>query len=68
MQRECQHVQEGLGVEELEFEALMRMLDNSGFRSGYTYIEPLVKKETARQISDVELPSLSTTRHFESYH
>ncbi|XP_023339341.1 protein hu-li tai shao isoform X1 [Eurytemora carolleeae] len=44
------------GVGELEFEALMRMLDNSGFRSGYVYIEPLVKKEPARQISDVELP------------
>merc|ERR1719423_205288 len=28
------------GVGELEFEALMRMLDNSGFRTGYTYVEP----------------------------
>jgi len=44
------------GVGELEFEALMRMLDNSGFRTGYTYVEPLVKKEPAKQISDVELP------------
>jgi len=44
------------GVGELEFEALMRSLDNSGFRTGYQYQEPLVKKEAARQISDVELP------------
>jgi len=44
------------GVGELEFEALMRSLDNSGYRTGYQYQEPLVKKEAARQISDVELP------------
>jgi len=44
------------GVGELEFEALMRMLDNSGFRTGYTYAEPLVRKEPVRQVSDVELP------------
>merc|ERR1719187_357006 len=44
------------GVGELEFEALMRMLDNSGFRTGFTYAEPLVRKEPVRQVSDVELP------------
>merc|ERR1712012_791444 len=43
-------------VGELEFEALMRMLDNSGYRTGYAYGEPLVRKEPARMISDVELP------------
>lgn len=26
-----------------EFEALMRMLDNAGFRTGYIYRHPLVK-------------------------
>jgi len=44
------------GVGELEFEALMRMLDNSGFRTGFTFLEPLVKKEPAKTVSDVELP------------
>jgi len=44
------------GVGELEFEALMRMLDNSGFRTGFTYTEPLVRKEPARLANDVELP------------
>ena len=44
------------GVGELEFEALMRMLDNSGYRTGHTYVEPLVRKEPAKMISDVELP------------
>ena len=34
----------------------MRMLDNSGYRTGYAYAEPLVRKEPARMISDVELP------------
>jgi len=44
------------GIGELEFEALMRMLDNSGFRTGFTYTEPLVRKEPARMANDVELP------------
>merc|ERR1719281_1222911 len=44
------------GIGELEFEALMRMLDNSGFRTGFTYTDPLVRKEPAKMISDVELP------------
>jgi len=44
------------GIGELEFEALMRMLDNSGFRTGFTYADPLVRKEPARLANDVELP------------
>jgi len=43
-------------IGELEFEALMRMLDNSGFRTGFTYTDPLVRKEPARMANDVELP------------
>jgi len=43
-------------IGELEFEAQMRMLDNAGYRTGFTYAEPLVRKEPARMISDVELP------------
>eukprot|EP00092_Neocalanus_flemingeri_P023365 GFUD01025332.1.p1 GENE.GFUD01025332.1~~GFUD01025332.1.p1 ORF type:complete len:710 (-),score=172.73 GFUD01025332.1:1618-3747(-) len=44
------------GIGELEFEALMRMLDNSGFRTGFAYLDPLVRKEPARMANDVELP------------
>merc|ERR1719427_1233111 len=44
------------GVGELEFEALMRMLDNSGYRTGFTYADPLVRKEPAKMANDVELP------------
>ncbi|XP_075223379.1 adducin 1-like protein hts isoform X2 [Lycorma delicatula] len=40
----------------LEFEALMRMLDNAGFRTGYIYRQPLVKNEPPRPRNDVEVP------------
>ncbi|XP_071448411.1 protein hu-li tai shao isoform X7 [Hetaerina americana] len=43
-------------VGELEFEALMRMLDNAGFRTGYLYRRPLVKSEPPRPRNDVEVP------------
>nr|XP_033322366.1 protein hu-li tai shao isoform X1 [Megalopta genalis] len=39
-----------------EFEALMRMLDNAGFRTGYMYRNPLVKGEPPRRRNDVEVP------------
>jgi len=44
------------GVGEMEFEALMRMLDNAGYRSGYVFKIPLVKDEPLKPKSDVELP------------
>merc|ERR1712223_2272775 len=47
-------------VGELEFEGLMRMFDNSGFRTGYTYIQPLERIEPARLANDVELPPTSS--------
>ncbi|XP_014280325.1 protein hu-li tai shao isoform X6 [Halyomorpha halys] len=40
----------------LEFEALMRMLDNAGFRTGYIYRSPLVKNEPPKPRNDVEVP------------
>ncbi|XP_060809146.1 uncharacterized protein LOC106138603 [Amyelois transitella] len=39
-----------------EFEALMRMLDNAGFRTGYIYRNPLVKNDVPRPKNDVEVP------------
>lgn len=48
------------GVGELEFEALMRMLDNSGFRTGFTYLQALERKEPPRLANDVELPPTSS--------
>jgi len=43
-------------VGEMEFEALMRMLDNAGFRTGFAYQNPLTRVEPARALNDVELP------------
>ncbi|XP_063912463.1 uncharacterized protein Hts isoform X3 [Zophobas morio] len=40
----------------VEFEALMRMLDNAGFRTGYIYRHPLIKGEVPRPKNDVEVP------------
>merc|ERR1719400_2198517 len=44
------------GVGEMEFEAMMRMLDNAGYRTGYIFKTPLVKDEPLKPKSDVELP------------
>merc|ERR1712179_111232 len=44
------------GFGDLEFEALMRTLDNAGYRTGYIYRHPLVKEEPPKPKSDVELP------------
>lgn len=43
-------------VGEMEFEALMRSLDNMGYRTGYIYKNPLVKEEPHKIKNDVELP------------
>ncbi|MCL4137813.1 UNVERIFIED_CONTAM: hypothetical protein GTU68_060658 [Idotea baltica] len=43
-------------VGEIEFEALMRTLDNGGLRTGFIYRRPLCKAETSRLLSDVALP------------
>ncbi|XP_048526682.1 protein hu-li tai shao isoform X2 [Dendroctonus ponderosae] len=40
----------------IEFEALMRMMDNAGFRTGYIYRHPLIKGEPPRPRNDVEVP------------
>ncbi|CAG9765000.1 unnamed protein product [Ceutorhynchus assimilis] len=40
----------------VEFEALMRMMDNAGFRTGYIYRHPLVKGEPPKPRNDVEVP------------
>ncbi|XP_008120435.1 beta-adducin isoform X1 [Anolis carolinensis] len=49
---------------EHEFEALMRMLDNLGFRTGYAYRHPFVQ-EKARHRSEVEIPATVTAFLFE---
>jgi len=41
---------------DMEFEAYMRMLDNSGYRTGYPYRVHSVKIDMPRQKHDVEVP------------
>ncbi|XP_006862976.1 PREDICTED: beta-adducin isoform X1 [Chrysochloris asiatica] len=49
---------------EHEFEALMRMLDNLGYRTGYTYRHPFVQEKTKHK-SEVEIPATVTAFIFE---
>ncbi|XP_051977556.1 gamma-adducin-like isoform X1 [Xyrauchen texanus] len=49
---------------ELEFESFMRMLDNLGYRTGYTYRHPIVR-EKPRHKSDVEIPATVTAFMFD---
>ncbi|XP_031434256.1 alpha-adducin isoform X11 [Clupea harengus] len=46
-------------VGEQEFEALMRMLDNLGYRTGYPYRCPSLRDKT-KKYSDVEIPPSAT--------
>ncbi|XP_059425735.1 gamma-adducin-like isoform X2 [Carassius carassius] len=49
---------------ELEFESLMRMMDNLGYRTGYTYRHPIVR-EKPRHKSEVEIPATVTAFLFD---
>ncbi|XP_039087992.1 alpha-adducin isoform X3 [Hyaena hyaena] len=46
-------------IGEQEFEALMRMLDNLGYRTGYPYRYPALR-EKSKKYSDVEVPATVT--------
>ncbi|XP_075713440.1 alpha-adducin isoform X10 [Rhinoderma darwinii] len=52
-------------VGEQEFEALMRMLDNLGYRTGYPYRCPALR-DKAKKYSDVEIPASVTGYSFGS--
>ncbi|XP_077136151.1 alpha-adducin isoform X2 [Ranitomeya variabilis] len=52
-------------VGEQEFEALMRMLDNLGYRTGYPYRCPALR-DKAKKYSDVEIPASVTGYSFAS--
>ncbi|XP_067857369.1 beta-adducin isoform X1 [Heptranchias perlo] len=51
-------------VGEHEFEALMRMLDNLGYRTGYAYRHPIVQ-EKVKHKSEVEIPATVTAFTFD---
>ncbi|KAH3787626.1 hypothetical protein DPMN_165753, partial [Dreissena polymorpha] len=50
-------------IGQLEFEAQMRVMDNAGYRTGYNYKQPNLKRETRREKSnaDVEVPPSSSS-------
>ncbi|PNI30574.1 ADD1 isoform 5 [Pan troglodytes] len=52
-------------IGEQEFEALMRMLDNLGYRTGYPYRYPALR-EKSKKYSDVEVPASVTGYSFAS--
>ncbi|XP_019567040.2 alpha-adducin isoform X2 [Rhinolophus sinicus] len=52
-------------VGEQEFEALMRMLDNLGYRTGYPYRYPALR-EKSKKYSEVEVPASVTGYSFAS--
>ncbi|XP_019408214.1 PREDICTED: alpha-adducin isoform X4 [Crocodylus porosus] len=52
-------------IGEQEFEALMRMLDNLGYRTGYPYRCPALR-EKSKKYSDVEIPASVTGYSFAS--
>uniref|UniRef100_A0A667Y3Z1 Adducin 3 (gamma) b n=1 Tax=Myripristis murdjan TaxID=586833 RepID=A0A667Y3Z1_9TELE len=47
-------------VGEAEFESLLRMLDNLGYRTGYSHRNPIVR-EKPRSKNDVEIPATVST-------
>ncbi|XP_016890854.1 adducin 3 (gamma) a isoform X1 [Cynoglossus semilaevis] len=51
-------------IGELEFESLMRMLDNLGYRTGHTYRQPIIR-DKPRHKSDVEIPATVTAFMFD---
>ncbi|XP_075907444.1 gamma-adducin-like isoform X1 [Nelusetta ayraudi] len=50
---------------ELEFESLMRMMDNLGYRTGHAYRHPVVR-DKPRHKSEVEIPATVTGFSFQS--
>jgi adducin len=49
-------------IGELEFECLMRILDNAGFRTGYVYRQPLIRTiDKTTTFKDVEVPPAASS-------
>ncbi|CAF0935659.1 unnamed protein product [Rotaria sp. Silwood1] len=49
-------------IGEIEFECLMRILDNAGFRTGYVYRQPLIRTiDKSATFKDVEVPPAASS-------
>ena len=53
-------------VGELEFEALMRSLDNAGYRTGYFYRQPVMRSIDRNAVKEVEIPPAATSHGFDA--
>ncbi len=53
-------------VGELEFEALMRCLDNAGYRTGYIYRQPVMRSIDRNAVKEVEIPPAATSHGFDA--
>ncbi len=51
---------------ELEFEALMRCLDNAGYRTGYMYRQPIMRSIDRNAVKEIEIPPSSQSHGFDS--
>ncbi len=51
---------------ELEFEALMRCLDNAGYRTGYMYRQPVMRNIDRNAVKEIEIPPSSQSHGFDS--
>lgn len=52
-------------VGELEFEALMRCLDNAGYRTGYMYRQPIMRSIDRNAVKEVEIPPAATSHSYD---
>jgi len=49
-------------IGEIEFESLMRILDNAGFRTGYVYRQPLIRTlDKSTTFKDIEVPPAASS-------
>lgn len=51
---------------ELEFEALMRCLDNAGYRTGYMYRQPIMRNIDRNAVKEIEIPPTSQSHGFDA--
>lgn len=52
-------------IGELEFEALMRCLDNAGYRTGYMYRQPIIRSIDRNAVKEVEIPPAATSHSYD---
>lgn len=52
-------------IGELEFEALMRCLDNAGYRTGYMYRQPIMRTIDRNAVKEIEIPPAAQSHSYD---